>query len=313
MHPHKEISIQKYIMYKFALLQNVSFNFSNSLNTLTNETIKQYISDKFELFAFDNSKELFTSIHEILGKGIYEIINCYYDESVLIQAIFLEDNVSENYKKLILVKRKIHENDTYTFLEFDPTSNTEKYQYETMIMDDVVNVVMDKNLNKGVYVHSNKQIDNVLYYDKTESNQLGTLVVLHDGNVREFKYLNLVNIMQEVSDKNLTDDEFTETLKTRLDESGADYLYTQKDFGLGLLNCYYQTFGFTKNEIISKLIKEDISGDVIIGLENKLNDDSRLLGITKDTFKKIIELTQNTNFKVKNGIFCNVYYELANM
>jgi len=300
-------------MYKFALLRNVSFNFSKSMSTLTSDVVREYLNDKLEFVSFNNSKELFASLQEIFGKGIYEIINCYYDESVLIQAIFLEENSSENHTKLALVKRLIHENDTYTFLEFDAAENKDKYRYESITINNIVDVIIDKNLNKGVCVCSNEQIDNIFYSDKSESNELGTLVVTRNGNVCEYKYLNLVNIMQEISDKNLTGEQFADILEKKLNDSGANYLYTQKDFGIGVLNCYYQTIGFSKNEIISKLIKEEITGDVILGLENKLNDDSRLLNLTKQTFNKIIKLSQLDNFKVKNEMFCNLYYELAHV
>jgi hypothetical protein len=300
-------------MHKFVLLKNVSFNFSNSLNDLTNNKIEEYLKDKVEFYSFNNSKELFTSIHEILGNGIYENINCYYDNSVLIQAIFFEDNINENYTKLLLVKRKIHDNDTYTFLEFDPSSDTDIYQYDSITPNDIINIIMEKNLNRGIYVHSDKKIDEIVYFDKTESDQIGTLTINHNGVSKELKYLNLVNLIKELSEKNISETQFTEILQKKLDESGVEYLYTQKDFGLGLLNCYYQIIGFAKNEIVSNLINEDISGDVIIGLENKLNDDSRLLGLTSETFKQIIKLSKNNKFKVKNEIFCNIYYELSHL
>ena len=298
-------------MYKFALLKNVSFNFSDSLKELSADKIKNYLDNKIEFCSFSNSKELFTSMHTILGTGIYENINCYYDKSILIQAIFLEDNANEKYSKLLLVKRKIHDNDTYTFLEFDPLSDVDKYLYDIITFDDIVNIIMEKNLNKGVYIHSDGKIDDIVYFDKTESNQIGTLSIKHNDESKEFKYLNLVNMIQENSEKNISEAEFTEILQKKLDEHGVEYLYTQKDFGLGLLNCYYQIIGFVKNKLVSDLIKEDISGDVIIGLENKLNDDNRLLGLTSETFKQIIKLSKNVNFKVKNDTFCNIYYELS--
>ena len=68
-----------------------------------------------------------------------------------------------------------------------------------------------------------------------------------------------------------------------------------------------------KNDTISKLIGDEIYGDVVVGLENNLNDDSRILNLDKGLFDKIIKLTQIEKFAPKNQYFCNIYKELLDL
>jgi hypothetical protein len=129
------------------------------------------------------------------------------------------------------------------------------------------------------------------------------------------EYLNVKNIMHRLNEKNqgnINESDFSNILSQKLDSSGAHYIYSQMDISVGLLNCYYETIGLSKNNIVSELLGTDVYGDVIIGLENHLNDDNRILTMDTNIFNKILKFTKNKNFKVKNEYFCNIYYELNN-
>jgi hypothetical protein len=302
-------------MTKFALLKNVSFNFSET-EVLSNELLESHLDGKVFFHDFTGTADLFEKMHSHLGKCMVEILNCKYDETFLLQAFYSENSTTEVHENLIIVKRKINENDSYTFLEFDSNNpSTDIYTYYDVLLNDLYDVLKGKYNHKGIIIRSDNSISDVVFYDKyNKDNHSGELKITKtDGSIDTYKYISINSIVSKHENDNLSPEEFSKVLQEHIDSTESNYLYAQKDFGLGILNCYYQMIGIVKNDTISKLIGDEIYGDVIVGLENNLNDDSRILNLDKILFEKITKLTQITNFTPKNEYFCNIYKELLDL
>jgi hypothetical protein len=302
-------------MTKFALLKNVSFNFSEK-DVLSKEFLESHLDGKVFFHDFTGTKDLFEKMHTHLGKCMVEILNCKYDETYLLQAFYPENSSTEVHENLVIVKRKINEKDSYTFLEFDSSNpTTDVYIYCDVLLDDLLDVLESKYNHKGIIVRSDNSVDNIAFYDKyNKDNHSGELKITKtDGTTNTYKYISINSIVSKHENDNLSPEEFSKVLQEHIDSTESNYLYAQRDFGLGILNCYYQIIGIIKNDTISKLISDEIYGDVVVGLENNLNDDSRILNLDKELFEKIIKLTQMTNFSPKNEYFCNIYKELLHL
>jgi hypothetical protein len=325
-------------MGKFALLKDFSFSFKNDYESLKLCKICESLDGKIEFVEFGDTLDFITKVTSVMGNCILEVLNCSYDHEYLIQAFYLE-NDSSVHEKLIMVKRKIMENDTYTYAEFDPKDpKTDVFQYLNITTDDIANIIRSKYINKGVLVSASGNVQSVEYIDSyDDSSDSGTLAVMKNDNAYDIKYLNIKNIMQKSNENNekLGESDFSSLVEKKLDSTEATYIYSQMDASIGLLNCYYETVGMNKNAIISQMLGSDICGDVLLGLENHLNDDSRILSLTPELFSKIFEIVKSKDekskdekskegkskegkskegkakeVKVKNEHFYNIYYEL---
>lgn len=295
-------------MPSLALLKNVSFNIKNS-------DVKSYLSDKLTFHKFENTISLFHKIHELLGNGIIEILNCDYDEKYLIQAFYFENNDNDVYDNFLLVKRKINQNDNYVYTTESELLQNDIFEHHDVTHDDIEKLMLRKLYNCGVVVNENSELENMHYsvtYD--HENHTGILNVTSNSNTYNFKFLNVPSLIKYHEKDDLEPEQFSKVLSDKVLETKSDFFYTQKDFGLGLLNCYCPIYGQSKNETMSKLMTEDSYGKCFIGLENHLNDDSRILPLNVETTNKILKFlsTSSTDFKQKNNVFCNVFYELDN-
>ena len=286
-------------MPTFALLKNVSFKFKNTFDCLSVNVFKEYLNDKVEYIDFVNTSDLFIKLNSIfLNAGNIDVVNCNYDKFHLSQGFCFDNGVDDFYHNFVIVKRKINENDSYTYLHFDDKL-PDPYEYVDITYDDIVSILRNKHVYTGVMIYSSGEIRNTEYINIYDNNtHCGKLIL---ENAQEISYFNMASHFN-------ASDECSDVLSEKINNSNAKYLYTQKNIEICLLNCYSQTEGFVKNEIVSKLFNGDVYGDVFLGLENYLNDDVRLLKLDNLLFEKIMHIS--SSFKQKNSLFFNVYYEL---
>lgn len=297
-------------MPQLAVLKNISFNFKNSFDDLTPDFFKQHLDEKIEYVNFANTKELLVIINDLfMDTKDIDIVNCHYDKTTLYQGFCHDNNVDTFYDNFVIVKRKINDNDSYTYLDYKE-DEPDIYTYYDINYDDIVFVLRKKHIHIGIMLSENGNVYDMEYintYDKDKNCGKITL-----ENKHEMPYFNIAHYMSLCNNDNENKDNNENNEKKLFDEineSGLTYLYTQKNIDIGLLNCYSQTEGFVKNEIASKLFNEDIYGDVFLGLENNSNHDTRILNLTSELFQKIIKL--NTfDYKHRNIHFFNIYYEL---
>ena len=305
-------------MPKFALIQQLSFNLINDNKKIDAHTsipdnfFDLKIRDNVKFYEFKNSTDMFTSMHEFFGKSMLEVINCDYDDKVLLQAVYLQNTTAEVHKNIIVVKRQILNNDTYTFAEYNEVLNIDPYVYLDVEENDIVNILKHKCVNHGIILKSNKTIKNLEYSDDHDTHtHTGILKVNYENNKHNIKYLN-IHGMANTTNEDSSSDEFQKKIETAVNKYEIGYLYNQVDFSIGLLNCYYQMLGTEKNEIMSEILNADVYGDVIIGLENYLNDDNRILKLDDKLFCLILNFIKEKNYNAKNQNFFNIYYELKN-
>lgn len=318
LYHYLRISLHIYvIMPNLILIKDISFKYIPTFDKLNLNNIELSIKDKIEIIYFEKTSDLILLLQQMFGKGVNEVTNCIYDEKYVIQSIYRDICDAPIYEKMVMIKREINENDSYTFGEFN--DKTDPYKYVDITLSDVVNIIRKKYINDAVYINCNGTIDTIEFIDITESDNNGLLYIKHNGNVKKIKYINSVNISHKLSkDCELIEEQLQEELKNALTKHDSDYIYMKKDFGLGSFNYFCQAVGFVKNDIVSDLMssptnEEVISGDVIICLENTLNDDTRILSMNSEMFNKLKTFIKklNSKYKPKNKHICNLYYELA--
>lgn len=301
---------------KLAILSDFSFNFENNEKSLSKETIFEYLNNKVEFVEFNGTKNLMEYIHSILGNQILEVLNCTYTKTELIQAFYVDNNSEETYKKIIMVKRLLSDSDTYTYVDFNPTENKDPYVHIDMTNDDIYGIIRSKYIHRGVCVKANGEIREIEYIDKgCENGSIGKINVLGVGSK---KYINVKNVVNDMG--NTEGDQQENKLNVLIEDmlklpenEDTTHIYSQSDISVGLLNCYYEMFGINKNKFVSELLNIEVYGDVIIGLENSLNSDTRILSLTTSLFENLCKFIRDAdkNFKMKNQNICNIYYEFS--
>lgn len=298
---------------QFALLKNVSFHFTQNISELTTEIIQSYLQDKLEFVEFDGTNDFLMKMKESLKDDMSEtnklvdVINIHYDSKYVIQAVFVDNN-SQNFNNIILFKRLINKNDSYTWYEFNLDPTVEIYTYKPITISEIATIIYQKNIMHGIIVHTDGSMKNIICSDLDKS-EYGILSVINDGTKNELPYVNMVNILQSLTDKDLENDKFSHVLHAKIQHSNADYLYSQQNIQIGLLNCYYSLCDGEHNEVMTKIIGNDIKGDVIVCLENHLNEDKRMLPLNVQTFKNIVNYISKGKNTIKNNLFTNIFYE----
>lgn len=296
-------------MTKLALLKKVSFN-------VTDSNIGLYLSDKVTFHDFDGTINMFRKINELIGNGMIEIINCDYNETYLMQAFFLENIENEIYENILITKRKINPNDTYIYTTESELLVKDDFEHVDVTFEDIERIMLRKYNLEGVQIEDDGVMSNIYYnvtYDKnTYTGLLNITIGEHNNSVtNSVKFLNYPALVKLHEKDNLTPEQFEKMVSDLINESQCQYYYTQKEFGLGLFNCYCPLFGASKNEIMSKMMGENICGNSYIGLENHLNNDNIMIPLNVNMVNKILKFLSVTDFKQKNGSFCNIFYELS--
>ena len=186
------------------------------------------------------------------------------------------------------------------------------FEHVDITITDIERVMLRKCSTSGVQIEDNGDMTNINYtivYD--DDSHTGTISIVINGHSQSLKFLNYPSLVKFYERDNLTSEQFSKMVSDKVVESQAQYFYTQKEFGLGLFNCYCPLFGHEKNDIMSKLLSENICGTSYIGLENHLNEDSRIMPLDTTMINKILNFLSTKNFKQKNGMFCNIFYELS--
>lgn len=294
-------------MAKLALLKKVSF-------AISNENILLYLADKVTFHEFNGTIEMMYKIHELLGGGMIEVLNCDYTEKYLTQAFYPENSRDDVHDNIVLIKREINEIDNYAYpTAKDIEDNGDPYIHVDVTFLDIENMLIKKTKHCGVEVCTNGDMNNITYtFDYDAESFRGTLKYVDENGTNYSKcFLNVPKLVN--SHEKLSQEQFNEVMQIKVNEINPDYFYTQRDVGIGLLNCFCPTYGEDKNSIMEKIMSEQVYGNSIVGFENHLNDDSRILDLDSSLFAKLLKFLETPDFKQKNTSFCNVYYELKNM
>jgi hypothetical protein len=299
-------------MSKFALLKNVEFGIASNS---THELVIKYLNDKVSFYDFNGTIDLFYKLYDHLGKHTYEIDNCEYDKKYIIQAIYVDDPNKLFYEKIILIKREIITDDTYSYntFSFDETKICDNYIYADIEMSDIEQILWKKYHSKGVKVTENGDINDINYSFKFDelNNDIGKITLFdNDGNFKnEYNFIDVNNVRR--NNENLNSEQHNEILMEKINKYNIQFIYSQHEFNLGILNIFSPINGNILNEKVSYLINTKFYGDIILCLENNLNnDESRILDMSVELFTKILKLKSIPNFKPKNKYFINIFNEL---
>ena len=91
------------------------------------------------------------------------------------------------------------------------------------------------------------------------------------------------------------------------------HMLSQHNLGVGILTCISECHGFVKNEHISKIIGCEIWGKCYAGLNDYNSNVCRTIDLSSEFFSTLLsshESLNETNFKKKNSVYCNIYREM---
>jgi hypothetical protein len=301
-------------MGKLVVLKSVSFETKNTFEDLSDEHIKKYLENKIEFIDFNNTTEMFKIVKKTFGEDIdadIEVANCHYNKKTIIQSFSIDNDNELLHNNIILIKRSINDNDTYTFSEFDPSKlESDIYNYEDMMIEDITKIIKKKSIINCVDIGCDGKIENENIILLNQNNDVGKILL--QNKKKEIFYLNISNIVNKHSNSE-NENKIDEIIKEKTGAYCTNYFFTQIDIGLGILNCYYENSSENKNEIISKLIGHDIYGNAIIFLQSNFdNDTETFLDLDSDLFNRLFNIiTNGIKIKRKNNYFFNIYRELA--
>lgn len=289
-------------MVKFVILKSVSFESKDNFMDVTNIKYEKYLENKLKFVEFKNTSELFELVKKETNDLQVDVTICHYDTKYLIQALTVENDNEQVYSNIILFKREIHKNDTYSFSEYK--NDIDLYVYVDILMEDIINILRKKTVISCVKVSTDGNISNKKIILKNRNDDVGKLIT--EDN-KEILYLNITGIKNK--NNKLEENELNELLMKKINAYYAEYLFTQIDINYCIINCFHETFSDKKNDIVSNLIKFDIYGDVILYLQsNYENDTETYLDVDVNLFNKMYNtITNNKKVKKDNTTFFNIY------
>jgi hypothetical protein len=298
-------------MAKIAVCNLETFKNITSFSQITESIIREKLSN-IKFHQINNTLDFYKKINEIIYSQspdcLIEIANCYYDDKILIQA-FYTDNVNSQ----ILVKRKINENDSYTFMDYKHNIE-DPYHFLDITFDDIINLIVRQHSYIGVLSRSNLEEETVELLINKTSDIIGTMEI---KNGEKIKYLDMAHWIKENNydnENNENSEEISEKIEEELNKfiynNGILYLYSKHTSEIGSFNCINPITSNEKNHKLSNILNHDIFGDCYIWLEENSSEsqENMILRLDVDLFNKIAHNKCNMN-KRKNKLFYNIYYE----
>jgi hypothetical protein len=291
-------------------MKNEQLPFKFTFESTTIDNIKKFLNDNklFSIHEFSGTLELLRFVDDLsICKQIMTVINSFYDDKILIQSIMLN-----NKSDLIYIKRKIHENDSYTFMEYDYTNNIEKYEYLDMTENDLYDVIRNKYIHKGVYTDE-IGIKNIEYIDSLTDDFIGTLTIKIDDTIKEIKFCDYNTIL--IKHKEDVTESVNNMNNIINNDKDIKYMSSLFNVGYAIISIYMICVGHEKNEQLSKMLGSTFYGNAIIGIQDKLNKIQRTMDIDTKLFLQIIEKINilSKDPEPKNNDFCNIYFEIMNV
>jgi hypothetical protein len=296
-------------MPKIVNLKSFSFEPKQSFEEIETNRIIKSLENKIDFYDVKNTTDMFFCLQKIFGeKSQMDITNCKYNKNFVYQC-FSVDNTNENvHNNLVIIKRKIREDDSYTFLGFNPNvPESDIYEYDDITIGDIVDIIRNKTLIPALIIKDNGEItmENILYLNRNDD--VGKILL--ESNKKEILYLNVANIINK--QQNSEEQDIENIIREKSSAYATNYFFTQISIGLSLFNCFYHSFAETKNDKMSCLLQHDIYGDAIIFLQNNSdNDTDTIINLNKDLFNKIYNVVVNKQrLQRKNQHFFNIYKE----
>jgi hypothetical protein len=263
-------------------------------------------------FTFDGTRDLLSQLNNILNAqqgDTMEISNVSYDDKYLIQTYSLTENPCNE----IIVKRKLKQNDCYTFTHNILEGIEEDFEYVDFKRDDVIAAIRSKFVHKSLFVAPTNIINEVeLLMTKIndDNDEIGNLFVknISTGQISSHKFLFLQHLIVTLSEKyeeGLIDEEYAKILNANPD---IEYIYTQHTLGLCIMSTYSACIGNTLNAMMSTLIKEQLYGNCFVCISDNNNHSSIPLDLTTELFGQLLSKESKLGSHCENSeVFCNPY------
>jgi hypothetical protein len=296
-------------MFKLAILKNASFELKKTFEELTDSEIQKKCNIEYD--SYSSTKDLWTKLCEIFGKGSMVMTDhCYYDQKYIIYAFTVNNDEETVHKNVIFAKREIVPNDTYEITNFN-----EEYKFVDVSNEDIYMVIRNKSMINCVFVGTDNTINDEKILFITNTNDIGKCLVKSTN--KELIYLNVSSIFNTLDEDKKHD--FNRILIEKTNAYCAKHSFIQVNLGFAILNCIYETDSEDLNKIISSMFtvindgnEQKIFGNAILFLQvNSEYDNETILHLNKHTFEQLYKLiTGNRKIVFKNKVFLNIYREL---
>jgi len=291
-------------MALIANLNEVSFEKYQSFSNLKN--IEKKLENKVIFKKINNSLDLFAYIKDIFDTNYnIEVSNCKFDNKYLFQSFTINNENEKCHKNIIIIKRLICENDTYTYLNITP--DNDNYEYCDVKIEDIIEIIANKSLVYCLSINCKEIIkeEKIIFLNNNEN--VGKILL---ENNKEILYLDIISLVAR--NQNISEEIIEQMKRTYY----ADFIYNKIDIGFCIINFFCPAISNEKNIIMSNLLDCEIYGDAIVFLQNKNDlceddDNDVIININKSLFLKIYDVVVNKKkLKRKNNNFFNIYKEL---
>ncbi|ATZ80733.1 hypothetical protein BMW23_0687 [Bodo saltans virus] len=293
-------------MPQCAILSKLDFGKKESFNEITDDKLWNEVKDNIQFDTFDNTLGLMYLIQKYIPESGIEIHNFHFDHRVLIQIATSDDEISKN---IVVFKRLINNDDSYTFVGYDPNIKmSDVYEFCDIDKNDIVDLFAKRTIIKALHILNDGNIKDEEIMNLKNEQEMGKILIKSTN--KELVYINITNIINVNQEKDPNELEIL--MREKINYYSPEFFFCQHDLGFCIINCYYKSFGETKNDFMSKLLKTDIYDDAIIFLQSNMNNDSEsIMHVSADLFKKLYKIiTEEQQLKPKNKNFFNLYREL---
>lgn len=278
-----------------------------TFDDLTSEHIKNSIeTDEYKISSTLDLLHNIRDIFKITDKIIMDVHNIYYDKNTLIQSIVTPNDVNSE----IIVKRKLRNNDTFTFMEHDINDqNSVDYEYLDLTQNELLSVLMSKHIHRGIYVEDTGDISHFEYIFNSGDDLFGSILIKMNNKINEIKFLNLQNVMSNLDENEDSGEKINKILSK---ENSIVHMCSYHNIGVGIITCISQCHGFKINERMKTLFNFNVFGNCYIGLSDYVNEQARIIDLDTNLYNKMMNNVKilNQDYKPKNDVFCNIHNEL---
>jgi hypothetical protein len=272
-----------------------------TFTTLTFESLsicnilKSLEKTSYECIEFSNFEDLMSKTLKIFNSKGIEVETCFYSDSYFIQTINIDVRTNEK----LYVKRKVRENEDYTFC-------VKTFEFLDLTIDDIAMYIRQKYIHKGLHITNEvKDIEFLTVFSKDEI--IDKLFINENNIVKEIPFINIATIYNRYNGNVEKAQNYINEFKNN---AMVQFSFSQYNFNFCIFDCFFEINGNYTNDIMTSFLNNHVSGEFFIGMTD-MNYNNQQIDINKDTFDKIIKAKKSSNFiKRANKIIGNEYYNI---
>jgi len=276
-------------------------------DTFSIDNIKNMISSHISFHQFNTFDDLIKISYDLLLKPDgFNVEVYYYNKDYVIQKIeksketIITGAITSLYEEGIFVKRKIIENDSYTF------ADNVTYEFLDMTIDDISNIIKNHYIHKGLKITFNDSYEIEYVISHLIETEFVDKLFIKENNV--IKDITFVNFLAIANNFNSDINKAIEYINNFSNTSYIQYLFIQYDLHYCIMNCYYDFVHHEKliNNTMKLLTDVDFDTECFIGFQD-INKNNEYIPLDKNILNHTIQLIQKDQYNINyNGMFFNI-------